>query len=123
MGYLASLAKTQPRVRPMSFVWLPGGILWGNTYSSSGKMKEFLQNDRVEVCFMDAKYRQLRVEGRIDTTGGREKKSKLLELHSGARKHFGKEDAENFIHLEIVPTRVRWKNAGFSEYEETQIEG
>ncbi len=122
IGYIASLEESQPRVRPMTFVWMPGGILWSCTYNISGKMKEFLQNERVEVCFMDADYRQVRVEGKIVTTGGREKKRQLLELHPGAGNHFENEDAEHFVHLEIIPRRVRWKHAGFSEYEEIAIE-
>lgn len=122
IGYLASLDKAQPRVRPMSFVWMPGGKLWSSTYNISGKMQEFLQNDRVEVCFVDSDYRQLRVEGKIDTTGDREKKRQLLAIHPGARNHFADEDDEHLVHLEIVPTRVRWKNSGFSEYEEIALE-
>jgi len=122
IGYLASIDGAQPRVRPMSFVHVPGGKLWSSTYNISGKMDEFLQNDRVEVCFVDSGYRQLRVEGRIDTTGDSEKKKQLLALNPGVRNHFPNEDDEHFVHLEITPTRVRWKNTGFSEYEEIAIE-
>jgi len=71
---------------------------------------------------MDSGYRQLRVEGRIDTTGDREKKRQLLGLNPGVRNHFADEDDEHFVHLEIVPTRVRWKNSGFSDYKELAID-
>jgi len=121
IGYLASMDNTQPRVRPMTFVLVSGGKLWSSTYDISGKMQEFLQNENVEVCFMDSKYRQLRVEGKIDTSGDREKKRQLLEMNPSVRNHFADEDDAHYVHLEIVPTRVRWKNAGFSDYEEIAI--
>ena len=122
IGYIASLFKDQPRVRSMSFSWVEGGNLWSSTYKISGKIQEFLQHEKVEVCFDDPDYRQLRVEGIIDTTGDREKKRKLLEIHSDARHHFKDEDDENLVHIEIVPTRIRWKKSGFREYEEIAIE-
>ncbi len=105
----------------MSFVMVSGGRLWSSTYAISGKMKEFLRHGQVEICFMDAGYRQLRVEGRIDLTGDREKKRRMLEIHPPARNHFENEDDPKLVHLEIVPSRVRWKNVGFSEYEEIPL--
>ena len=121
IGFLASVDKIQPRVRPMTFVLVSGGKLWSSTYDISGKMQEFGQNENVEVCFMDSKYRQLRVEGKIDTSGDRNKKKRLLELNPSVRNHFADEDDAHYVHLEIVPTRIRWKHAGFSEYTEIDI--
>ncbi len=121
VGYLASLDGDQPRVRSMSFAWQPNGRLWSSTYNISGKMKEFLQHEKVEICFDDPDYRQLRVEGIIDTTGDREKKRQMLAIHPPARNHFKDEDDEKLVHIEIIPTRVRWKAIGFRDYEEIEI--
>ncbi len=121
IGYLASLSGDQPRVRTMSFNFRPDGKLWSSTYVVSGKLKEFLEHNKVEICFDDPEYRQLRVEGIIDITGGREKKRQMLADHPPARNHFRDEDDENLVRIEVVPTRVRWKNRGFAEYEEIDI--
>ncbi len=121
IGYLASLDGDQPHVRPMSFAWRPNGRLWSSTYKISGKVKEFSQSEKVEICFDDSAYRQLRVEGIIDITGDIEKKRQMLKVHSDARNHFKDEHDENLVHIEIVPTRVRWKEPGFRDYEEIKI--
>ena len=121
IGYLASLSGDQPRVRSMSFAWRPDGRLWSSTYKISGKVKEFENHDKVEICFDTPDYRQLRVEGIIDITGGREKKRQMLAIHSDARNHFKDEDDENLVHIEIIPTRVRWKASGFRDYEEINL--
>jgi uncharacterized pyridoxamine 5'-phosphate oxidase family protein len=80
-------------------------------------MKEFAENSLVEVCFVDAERAQVRIEGRISTAGGTAMKRELLERNPRVRKHFSDENHPEYVHLEIVPTRVRWKNPGFSEYE------
>ncbi len=121
-GYLATLSGDQPRVRTMSFNFRPDGKLWSSTYKISGKMKEFLEHSKVEICFdHPLDYRQLRVEGIIDTTGGKEKKKQMLADHPPARNHFRDEFDAKLVHIEIVPTRVRWKSRGFAEYTEIDV--
>jgi len=120
-GFLATVDGNQPRVRPMSFVLLPDGRFWSSTYRCSGKVAELENNDRVEVCFLDDRKLHLRVEGRLRTTGGTEAKRSLLELNPKVRRHFPDEHDEKFVHLEIVPTRIRWKKMGFNEYHDVEI--
>jgi uncharacterized pyridoxamine 5'-phosphate oxidase family protein len=115
-GMLATAVDGQPRVRPMAFVMLDDGRLWSSTYRVSGKVAEFEQNDRVEVCFVDASRVQVRITGRVSMGGGLEAKRKLLELNPRVRKHFADERDERFVHVEIVPTSIRWKEPGFNEY-------
>jgi general stress protein 26 len=122
-GVLASSVDGQPRVRPMAFVMLEDGRLWSSTFRQSGKVRELEQNGRVEVCFVDANKVQLRIEGRLDTTGGPDARRRLLELNPKVRKHFPDEHDEKFVHLEVVPTRIRWKPTGFNEYNEVAIPG
>jgi uncharacterized pyridoxamine 5'-phosphate oxidase family protein len=117
-GYLATCRDGQARVRPMSFVLTGDGKLWSSTYDVSGKVPELEQNDRVEICFMDAGFVQLRIEGRADLTGGTEKKKRLLQLNPKVRNHFPDEHDPKYVHIEIAPVRIRWKEAGFGEYRE-----
>lgn len=123
IGYLASLDGDQPRVRTMSFAWCPdnNGRLLSSTYKISGKAKEFKNHDKIEICFDASDFRQLRVEGIIDITGGTEKKKQMLEIHSDARNHFKDEYDENLLHLEIIPVRVRWKESGFKDYKDVVL--
>ncbi len=113
---LATCEDGQPRVRPMSFTLTPDGRLLSSTRDSSGKMREFAANARVELCFVDADKNHVRIEGRIDVSGQGDAKRSLLEAHPPARRHFGEADHPNLVHVEVVPTRVRWKPPGFCEY-------
>lgn len=113
---LATCVEGQPRLRPMKFVVTEDFKFWCSTVKISGKMKEFAKNPRVEILWVDGQGSQLRVEGLLDATGGVEKKRKLFELHPGMKGLFKDEHDPRLVHVEVVPTRVRWKPSGFSEY-------
>ncbi len=115
-GMLATDAGGQPRVRPMAFAVTDDFRLLSSTFRSSGKARELAENGRVEVCFLDSRKYQLRVEGRADISGGPEKKRELLALNPGIRKHFKDEFDPEFVLIEIVPTSARWMPPGFGEY-------
>ena len=120
-GDLATSVDGQPRVRPLSFVVMDDLRLWSSTYRQSGKVKELLKNSRVEVCFVDRKKVQVRIEGMADISGGVEKKKRLLELNPKISRHFSDEHDPNFVHIEIVPTLVRWTEPGFGEYHVVEL--
>jgi len=103
-GYcqMATCVDGQPRVRPMKFVITEDFRFWCTTFDISGKVKELKNNARVELI--------------ADLTGGLEKKRKLLELHPGARRLFSGPEDPNLVHVEVVPTKVRWKKHSFGEY-------
>ncbi|HEB09912.1 MAG TPA: hypothetical protein ENI06_01715 [Spirochaetales bacterium] len=87
----------------------------------SGKVKEFEQNSRVEICWVDSKKNQLRVEGILDMSRGAEKKRKLFELHPGMRGLFKDEHDPRLVHVEVMPTNVRWKEHRFGEYNQIEL--
>jgi uncharacterized pyridoxamine 5'-phosphate oxidase family protein len=113
---LATCVDDQPRVRPMMFVVTEDFKFWCSTVNISGKMQEFAKNSRVEILWVDSRGNQLRAEGLLDASGGAEKKRRLFELHPGMRGLFADEHDPRLVHVEVVPTRVRWKPSGFSEY-------
>jgi general stress protein 26 len=119
-GYcqMATSVDGQPRVRPMKFVITEDFMFWCSTFAISGKVREFKQNDKVELCWVDEQKNHLRVTGTVDISGGPEKKRELLRLHPGARGLFKDENDPNLVHVEVVPTRVRWKEHSFGEYHE-----
>jgi len=120
-GMVATSVDGQPRVRPMAFVMLEDGRLWSSTYRQSGKVRELEQNARVEVCFVDSSKCHVRVEGVVSLEGGPDQKRRLLELNPRVRRHFPDENDPKFVHVEIVPTRIRWKGMGFCEYTEVSV--
>lgn len=105
----------------MAFVLLDDGRLWSSTYRQSGKVTELEHNQKVEVCFVGANLQHVRIEGILSTAGGADAKRRLLELNPKVRKHFADEHDEKFVHLEVVPTRIRWKPTGFNEYHEVAL--
>jgi len=121
VSYLATSVEDQPRVRPMSCLLMEDGRLWSSTYTASGKVAEFEANAKVEVCFLDDKFVQARIEGLVSLAGGPEQKKRLLELNPKVANHFADEHDEKFVHIEIRPTRIRFKPSGFSEYEEVPV--
>lgn len=121
VGYLATCVDGQPRVRPMSCVLMEDGRLWSSTYGVSGKVAELEANEKVEVCFLDLGFVQVRIEGVVSLAGGPEQKKRLLALNPKVANHFADEMDEKFVHIEIQPTRIRFKPSGFSEYEEVAL--
>jgi len=57
----------------------------------------------------------------VDVTGGTDKKARLMELNPRVRRHFGEVENPSFVHVEVVPTRVRWTEPGFGEYHEEPL--
>lgn len=117
-GFMATEAGGQPKVRPMSFVLTDAGRLWSSTYRESGKMNELDSNGRVEICFIDSGYVQLRIEGVASLDGGTDKKKKLLRLNPKVKNHFKDEKDPKFVLIEVVPTKIKVKGTGFGDYEE-----
>ena len=121
-GYcqMATCAEGQPRVRPMKFIVTEDFKFWCTTVNVSGKVKEFKQNPKVELCWVDKERNHLRISGIVDVSGGVEKKKKLLELHPGAKGLFTDENDPKLVHVEVVPTKIRWKDHSFGEYNQVQ---
>ncbi len=122
-GMLATCDGDQPRCRPMTFIVTDDFKLWSSTYLSSGKVKEFKINPRAEVCFVGQDKVHLRVEGKVDISGGPDKKEELLRLNPKVGRHFSGGDDEKFVHIEITPTLVRWTPPGFGEYTVESFQG
>jgi uncharacterized pyridoxamine 5'-phosphate oxidase family protein len=115
-GVLATCVDGQPRLRPMMFVVSEDFKFCCSTMNISGKMKEFAKNAKVEILWVDSHGNQLRAEGLLDASGGEDKKRRLFELNPGMRGLFKDEHDPRLVHVEVTPTRVRWKASGFSEY-------
>ncbi len=118
---LATCVDGQPRVRPMKFVVTDDFKFWCSTVNVSGKVKEFKRNERVEICWVDNEQNQVRVTGVVDVSGGVDKKRKLFELNPGMKGLFKDEYDPRLVHVEVIPTSVRWKPNAFCEYDEVEI--
>lgn len=118
---MATCVDGQPRVRPMKFVVTDDFMFWCSTVNISGKVREFQQNNRVELCWVDERKNHLRVEGMVDISGGPDEKRELLRLHPGARGLFADEHDPRLVHVAVTPTRVRWKEHSFGEYHEVDV--
>jgi uncharacterized pyridoxamine 5'-phosphate oxidase family protein len=119
--FAATAVENQPRVRAMKFVVTEDFKFWASTVNISGKVEEFKANPKVELLWLDQDGTELRVEGRADLSGGKEKKRRLFELHPGMKNLFKDENDPKLVHVEVVPTRARWKERGFNEYEDIEL--
>lgn len=122
-GLLATAVGGQPRVRPMAWVLLDDGRLWSSTYRCSGKAPELEGNPLVEVCFIDSRKVQLRIEGRARFGGTPAERQRLLELNPKVGRHFEGPDDPQFALIEVVPTHVRWTEPGFGDYHDVELLG
>ena len=119
--FAATAVNNQPRVRPMKFVVTDDFKFWASTVNISGKVNEFEQNPKVELIWVTQDGTELRVEGKADISGGEEKKRKLFDLHPGMKGLFKDEHDPKLVHVEVVPTNVRWKEGGFAEYKQVEL--
>ena len=120
-GYIATAVDKQPHIRPMIFVMPEDLILWSSTYTISGKVKEFENNSKVEICFDSEEGQQARMTGIVSLSQDHEKKTRLFELNPHIKRHFEGPSDPNLVLVEINPVSVKWKNPGFTEYTDIDL--
>jgi general stress protein 26 len=111
---LATAEGVQPRVRPMSLVYLDGKC-WCMTNTKSMKVKQIQKNPKVEFClFLQEKGSDgyIRVAGAAKIITGREKKSRIANYCSFFGKHFKGVDDPDYTLIEISPVEIEYLRPG-----------
>lgn len=112
--FLATSKGTQPRVRPMSLVYLDEKC-WVMTNTKSAKVKQIQKNPRTEFClFLQEKGQTgyIRVAGAAKIVTDRGKKSRIAGHCGFFSRYFKGADDPNYTLIEITPRNIEYLMPG-----------
>lgn len=121
IGYMATVDGAQPRVRPMACNLTPDNLLWMSTFTRSPKMKQLAKNPRVELCFSDPAWQQLRIAGRVKVVTAAASKAAFFKKNPDLKQYFTGADDPNFVMLELKPASVKVMAGGSMEYTDVKL--
>ncbi len=79
MGYLATVAKGEPRVRPWGFMYEEDGKFFFCTNNTKEAFRQLMETPQVEFSSVDKTMAWVRLRGRIQFTEDKKVKEKILE--------------------------------------------
>ena len=118
---LATIDGDQPRLRPVSPVFVDGFRIYIANLRSYSKTNEIAKNPKVELCYLDSDHNQVRITGIAKVVVDRGllklfwKKNRLLEHYLGTI------DNPELIVYCVEPERVRFMQEWALEYMEVDI--
>jgi len=121
LGYLATVENGQPRVRPMMPAMFHDGTILAATAKGTPKLKQIEKNNAFEICFVDKKLSQVRIQGKVSMNNDIKKKEWLSNAVPMLRSYFPKADDPNFMLLVLQPIKILLINVGEQQYEEVPI--
>lgn len=110
-GCLATCENGQPRVRPVSTFMNDDLSFFVAAFSKSRKVNQLTNNPKVELCFVDAHHRQVRVSGVARIVNSVEEKARLMKSYLDPKmwEQFLSGPADpNFSLFKIEPDQVEW---------------
>jgi len=105
---LATMEGNQPRVRPVTLIYL-NKRFWVTTDTSSAKVKQIQRNPKVEFCLVfqeDDMDCCIRVAGQAKIIKDKEMKAKIAEHCDFFSKHWESVDDPDYTLLEICPNEI-----------------
>ena len=79
MGYLATVERGDPRVRPWGFMYEEGGKFYFCTNNTKEAYQQLTQTPFVEFSSVDQKMSWVRLRGKVTFTEDKKVKEKILE--------------------------------------------
>lgn len=117
---LATCEGDQPRVRPVSIAAVEGSDVFVASFAHWGKVAEVTANPRVELSFMDAQKRHVRLTGTATLVGEASEKHRIWESFPMMQGYFPTADDPRYALLRVEVARVRVKDAWELEYREVE---
>lgn len=106
-GFLATTDGRRAEVRPMGgWAWVEKE-LWIATGADSRKVADIEACPGVEICFMAAGGRNVRIAGECTVSRDARDKRRLFELVPVLAEHVDGPDDPNYVVLRLKPDRVR----------------
>ena len=98
--FISTMDGDQPRVRGFLTVLFDDGKLYFTTGTMKRVYDQIKKNPKIELCYASRDFRKtLRISGKIEIIGDREKKQQLLDERDYLRHFGGKVDDPRFILL------------------------
>ncbi len=119
---LGSVDGSRPRLRPVSPVETQGFTVFVASLRSSGKTAELRRNSAVELCYLDDRHDQVRIEGRAEIVTDSRVRGKIWEANPLLRRLLGSIDNPEFMLYRIAPARVRFMREWALEYFEVPLD-
>ncbi len=100
-GYLATVEKNQPRVRPIGPYLTEDNKLLVALFSHRRSIAQIKENPLVEICFVDRKMSYCRITGKAAVTPSKEQRQTVWNNMPMLRQYFSGPEDENMILIEI----------------------
>ncbi|MGD1888994.1 MAG: pyridoxamine 5'-phosphate oxidase family protein [Cyclobacteriaceae bacterium] len=118
---LATLDESQPRVRPVSPVWVDGFTVYIANLRSYHKTQEIEANSKVELCYLDLDHNQVRITGQAEVVTDRALLQEIWDSYKLLQQFLGSIDNPELIVYRIVPQQVRYMREWALEYYEVPV--
>ena len=105
---LASVDGRRPRLRPVSPVAVDGFTVYVASLRSSHKTGELAENPFVELCYLDERHDQVRIEGTSVLVLDKEVRQGIWDTNPLLRGFLVTVDNPEFMLYRIDPRRVRF---------------
>ncbi len=113
---LATMDKDQPRLRPVSPVWVDGFTVYIANLKSYQKTIQIQNNPKVELCYLDQEHNQVRITGVAETLEDRPLLEKIWEANRLLEHYLGSIDNPELIVYRVLPNAVRYMQEWALEY-------
>lgn len=121
VAMLATVDGDRPRVRPMAALAIDGNELWMAADAHSGKLAQLARNPHVELCYMDAERRHLRLQGTAEEVNDDTMKQKLWDENPMLHQYFRSPDSPDYRLIKIVVTEALLMDTNDRSYQRLSI--
>jgi len=105
-GFLATVEKKQPRVRPVGPYLTEDNKLLLALFSHRRSLVQIKENPLVEICFVDRKMAYCRITGNATITNDPENKKIMWDNSPMLKQYFSGPEDQNFSLTEIEITQA-----------------
>ncbi|MDP8264642.1 MAG: pyridoxamine 5'-phosphate oxidase family protein [Candidatus Aceula lacicola] len=117
-GFLATVEKNQPRVRPVGPYLTEDNTLLLALFSHRRSIVQMNENPLVEICFVDRKMAYCRIAGKATVTNDSENKKLMWDNSPMLKQYFSGPEDSNFSLVEVKITQAEAMTASDQEPQE-----
>lgn len=101
VAFMATCEGERPRIRPMATLAVEGNDIYMAAYAASPKMRQLARDPHVELCFMDERFRHLRVQGTFEMVDDPTLKRRMWEQNQAMKEYFDSPDDPEYVLFKI----------------------